>query len=199
MPYASSARALDVAALGRGEPLILDHLLGSPTAASIRRAVLQIEERGQLRPAGVGRGRDLHHDLRSDLDAWIDPSSADPRFEPLLTTFERLRARLCREAYLGLRRFEVQAAVYRPGTGYVRHRDTFHGGPSRRVTAIYYANPRWEPEHGGHLQCWSGSGVQLVEPVADRLVVFLSERLEHEVHRVRQGRRVAVTAWYWGP
>ena len=111
-----------------GEPLVLDDLLGAPAADGIRAAVLEAEVQGRLHPAGLGRTRARQEELRSDLHGWIDPDDADPRLAPLLGFFAELRVRLSREAFLGLRRFEVQAAVYHEGCGYVRHADAFRAG-----------------------------------------------------------------------
>jgi SM-20-related protein len=187
-----------ITALGEGEPVVLDGVLGPRLAAQVRVAVLAARARGELRPAGLGRDRTRREQLRSDLIGWIDPTSADPRLAPLLEQFACLQDQLNRDAWLGLRRFEVQLAAYDEGPGYVRHADAFRGGGTRRLTAIYYANLGWSTDDGGALRCWPPSGPRVVEPVEDRMVVFLSERLEHEVAPVRRGPRVAVTAWYWG-
>lgn len=188
-----------IPALGDGEPVVLDGVLGAELAAQVRAAVLDARARSELRPAGLGRDRQRRERMRSDLIGWIEPSAADPRLGPLLERFARLQDQLNRDAWLGLRRFEVQLAVYDDGPGYVRHADAFQGGGTRRLTAIYYANPGWIRENGGELRCWPPSGMRVIEPVDDRMVVFLSERLEHEVTPVHRGERVAVTAWYWGP
>jgi SM-20-related protein len=95
---------------------------------------------------------------------------------------------------------EVQIARY-PGGGaaYDRHRDAFAAPPGarpgRRVTAIYYANPAWTPEAGGLLRLHGNAGPVDVAPILDRLLVFLSERVEHEVLPAH-APRCAVTAWY---
>ena len=118
----------------------------------------------------------------------------------LWAVFLALRDSLNRSAYLGLDRMEVQVARY-PGGGaaYRRHRDAFPappgGRPNRRVTAIYYANPAWDPAGGGALRLHVGDGPVDVEPVLDRLLVFQSERVEHEVLPARVPR-CAVTAWF---
>jgi SM-20-related protein len=62
------------------------------------------------------------------------------------------------------------------------------------VTAIYYANPAWRPEDGGLLRLHLDGATHDVAPVLDRLLVFLSERVEHEVLPAEAPRR-AVTAW----
>lgn len=135
-----------------------------------------------LTPAAVGREREPG--VRGDELAWLDD---DGRFEALRQELN--------QAWLGLDRFELQAARYRPGAGYPRHRDAFRGGPSRRVTAIWYLNPGWSG--GGELRLHLDPPRD-IEPLDDRLVVFLSEKLEHEVLPAAS-ERWAVTAWYYGP
>jgi SM-20-related protein len=66
------------------------------------------------------------------------------------------------------------------------------------VTAIYYANPGWRPGDGGTLRLHLDEGSIDVAPELDRLIVFRSERVEHEVLPAQAPRR-AVTAWYRGP
>src|SRR5262249_34925648 len=134
-----------------------------------------------LRAAAVGRER--HAGVRGDDIAWLDDDGR----------FEALRLALNREAWLGLDRFELQAARYQAGAAYPRHRDAFRGGPSRRITAIWYLNSEWSG--GGELRLHLPEGPLDLAPLFDRLVVFLSEELEHEVLPAT-AERWAVTAWY---
>ena len=157
--------------------------------------------RGELRPAGLGRERARRERLRSDLVGWIDPAAADPRLGPLLASFARLQDQLDREAWLGLRRLEVQLAAYDEGAGYVRH-GCVRGRRHPAAHRDRLRQPRLEPRGRRRAAVLAGLGCaplpRVVEPVADRIVVFLSERLEDEVASVHRGPRVAVTAWYWG-
>src|SRR5207237_9847174 len=105
-----------------------------------REAVLAMRERLRalaLQPAAVGRER--QSGVRGDHITWIDD---DGRFEALRLDLN--------EAWLGLQRFDLQAARYQAGAAYPRHRDAFRGGPSRRVTAIWYLNDEWST--GGELR-----------------------------------------------
>ena len=76
------------------------------------------------------------------------------------------------------------------------------------MTAIYYANPGWRPENGGALRLHAhgtdgtdaadaatDAGAVDLAPLLDRLLVFLSERVEHEVLPTKTPRW-AVTAWF---
>src|SRR5262249_17455392 len=136
-----------------------------------------------LRPASVGRERQAG--VRGDELAWLDD---DGRFEGLRLDLN--------EAWLGLARLELQVARYQIGAAYPRHLDAFRGGLSRRVTAIWYLNPDWSG--GGELRLHLDEGPRDIAPINDRLVVFLSEKLEHEVLPAAS-ERWAVTAWYYGP
>ena len=89
-------------------------------------------------------------------------------------------------------------AVY-PGGGarYVKHRDALPYKAGRKLTLIYYLNTNWRPGHGGELHIWPNDHEStmpvLVEPVADRLVIFVSS-LEHEVLPAWHPR-YALTTW----
>ena len=150
-------------------------------------------ERLSMRPAEMVGAKDEAQ--RGDRIAWLDPESAPPALAALCERLEALRAAIARDAWLPTTHAEIQAAHY-PGGGarYVRHRDAPEKQNRRRVTAIVYLNPGWTPADGGQLRI----GEHDLEPIAGRLVVFLSERVEHEVLPAH-APRYAVTAWCYGP
>ena len=101
-----------------------------------------------------------------------------------------------------------QLAMYPPGGRYVRHRDTKEGGSARRLTAIVYLNEGWEETRGGQLRLWVRTGATDgadtdsvheravdVLPTYGRLLLFLSEEMEHEVLPATH-RRLALTVWF---
>jgi SM-20-related protein len=188
----------EIVQLGEQGLFARDAFLGEPQARALAEAAERLFQEGAFAPAGVSRGADRRLDtaIRGDEICWLAPD----RFPDVYAAFDRLRLELNEGAYLGLGRFDVQLARYPgDGEGYRRHRDTFTGGPgSRRLTAIWYLNPGWRPEHGGVLRLHLPSGPLDVEPRLDRLVVFRSEQVEHEVLPAR-APRYAATAWYYGP
>ena len=190
----------ELATLSERGFVVRDGLLGVDPARALHRELDALARAGGLRPAGLSRGGSYRIDpgTRGDEIAWLDPAAAPPALGGLCARFEALHGALTREAWLGLGRFDLQLARF-PGGGarYRRHRDAFPGRSNRRVTAIYYVNPDWRPEHGGLLRLHLAEGSADVEPILDRLVVFLSERLEHEVLPVF-APRLAVTAWFYG-
>jgi SM-20-related protein len=189
----------EIAALGTRGFFVRDAFLGPERAASIYEAARACVEAGTLRPAGIRRGADRTEDthVRGDFITWVQPEPGTA-LGALWKAFEELGQALSAGAYLGLGHFDLQLAHY-PGGGarYVRHRDAFPGQSNRRVTAIYYANPPWRPEHGGLLRLYPEGAPLDIAPTLDRLVVFLSEQLEHEVLPAH-APRLALTAWFYG-
>jgi SM-20-related protein len=189
----------EIEALGRVGFFTRDAFLGEERARAIHADAQARVEAGALRPAGIRRGADRTEDtaVRGDFITWVLPESGTA-LGALQRSFTELGEALSAGAWLGLGRFDLQLAWYPGGgEGYVRHRDAFPGQSNRRVTAIYYANPGWQPAHGGMLRLYLEEGTRDVAPGLDRLVVFLSERLEHEVLPAH-APRLALTAWYYG-
>ncbi|MDC0710250.1 2OG-Fe(II) oxygenase [Stigmatella sp. ncwal1] len=189
----------DIEALGTQGFFIRTACLGEQQARAVHAEAQARAATGALRPAGIRRGADRSEDaaVRGDFIAWLSPEPGSA-LGGLWEAFASLGEALSAGAYLGLGRFDVQLAHY-PGGGtrYVRHRDAFPGQSNRRLTAIYYANPDWKPEQGGQLRLYLEAGTLEVAPALDTLVVFLSERLEHEVLPTH-APRLALTAWYYG-
>jgi SM-20-related protein len=190
--------APDLRRLGAGELLVFDGALGPERARELAERLTA--SRDGLAEAGVGRGgeRVLDRGVRGDLTRWLERASAGPE-APLFALFDGLERDLRERAWLGVRATEVQLALY-PGGGerYAAHRDAFAAGGRRRATAIYYLNAAWRPGDGGELRAHTPAGTLTVEPLLDRLVLYLSERVEHEVLPVH-APRWAVTAWFLGP
>jgi SM-20-related protein len=192
----------EIHALGERGWVLRDGVLGCPAAIEIQDHVEALAAAGRLRPAGLSRGAGYRVDraVRGDAILWVEPTAVPPELAGLWSVFIALRDTLNHRAYLGLDRMEVQVARY-PGDGaaYDRHWDAFQALPggrqSRRVTAIYYANSAWSPEAGGLLRLHGSAGPIDVAPMLDRLLVFLSERVEHEVLAAR-APRCAITAWF---
>lgn len=185
--------------LGDGGALVFDGVLGHATASNTFRQIVELAHDGALRNAGVGRMGSHRHDetIRQDLIAWVD-AETEERFEPITALFEAVRKAANDYCWMGVKRFDTQIAMY-PGDGaqYDRHRDAFFGQSSRVLTAIYYPNVGWEPAHGGQLRVFFASdAVEEIDPIGDRLVVFLSEILDHQVLPVFSAR-AALTAWYY--
>ena len=166
---------------------------------------------GRLRVAGMGGAlRWEQRASRGDRMLWVPGGAANTTarggLRTLLDGFEALRAQLAAAMpELGLtQRTSVQIACY-PGSGerYVRHFDAIRGrddhGEQRRITALYYTNHAWCEAHGGALRLIAGGSGEHVDvaPLLDRLAIFRSEIVEHEVLPTF-APRYAVTCWMYG-
>ena len=177
-----------------------DNFLGPQLAGQIRSEALRLVKAGSLRPAGIGREGKMDTSIRGDHLCWMEKSQAGFGVRSLMQQFEKLQQSINREFYLGLNRYEMQLALYPNGSGgYKKHLDAFKGRNerNRRLTAIYYLNPRWRHGDGGELAIYMDDSQLNLEPVADRLVVFFAEQLEHAVLPT-ESERLALTAWFHG-
>ena len=188
-----------VVVLGEDRALLLDGLLGPEVAMAVREEALAALAAGDLRPAGIGREAARVEAIRGDFITWLDPSALvdHPALGSVAQLFASVMETLAELAWLGARELEMQLAVYPAGGGYQRHRDNPHGRSRRRMTVIYYAND-WRPGDGGELEIREPDGARLIEPIADRLVLF-RPHLEHAVRPVLAGPRVAISGWLAAP
>ncbi|MCF7200523.1 2OG-Fe(II) oxygenase [Pseudomonas oligotrophica] len=155
------------------------------------------EAAGALVPAAVGRGdaQAVHEGIRGDHILWLEAGQS-PASDLYLQLMDGLRQQLNRELYLGLEEFECHFAVYPPGAFYKTHLDRFRDDDSRCVTAVFYLNPDWQPDHGGALRMYLGDGrSQDIAPQAGTLVVFMSGDFPHEVLPTTVDR-LSVTGWF---
>lgn len=180
----------EVVHLGTRGFFVRDGFLGPTLARAVRDQAASMP----LRPAGIRRSHTVDEQVRSDELCWLTGDEAQGPMLEAVACFEALMKSVNEAAWLGLRSFDLQLAHYAPGAKYVRHLDAFPGQDNRRLTAIVYLNEGWVPAHGGQLELCVEPKV-FVEPVIDRLVVFRSELIEHEVHEARADRW-ALTAWF---
>jgi SM-20-related protein len=155
------------------------------------------EAEGAMVPAAVGRGEGqlVHEGIRGDHILWLEPGQSAAS-DLYLQLMDGLRQQLNRELYLGLEEFECHFAVYPPGAFYKTHLDRFRDDDSRCVTAVFYLNPDWQPEHGGALRLYLGEAAsQDVAPLAGTLAVFMSGDFPHEVLPTAADR-LSVTGWF---
>lgn len=196
-PLAALADPVLIQALGAGRALILDDMLGAAAAGRIRKAALELDALGELRPAGVGREGTRAPAIRGDRIAWLDPVTPPEGLRPAVELLAATMAILNETAYVGATTLECQLAIYGAGDAYERHRDALRGTTVRRITAVYYAND-WREGHGGELELFDEHDfrARVVAPVADRLVLFRSDLTAHAVRPVVEGPRVAISGFF---
>ena len=152
---------------------------------------------GDMQRAGIGRGDEQEQNtaIRKDRIHWLSSDSAAPA--SWLPAMEALRLHLNRRLFLGLFSYESHIAHYSTGDFYKKHLDAFRGEANRILSTVYYLNPDWLPENGGELAIFDEQDqlLQMVAPVANRLVIFLSEEFPHEVRPARADR-YSIAGWF---
>lgn len=88
------------------------------------------------------------------------------------------------------------------GSEYLTHYDNSGGDDLRKVTALYYLNPDWQPEHKGEFRLYGplpDAAPTDIAPIGDRLLVFWSDDLIHGVLpnlcATHKDHRYALTVW----
>jgi SM-20-related protein len=187
-----SSIAMDLATRGWS---CRDAFLPAGLIARLRAEAQQRAADGELRAAGIGTGHALHPEIRGDETCWLDAPFSSSAAE-LIERLEELRREMNAELQLGLFDLELHFARYRPGAAYARHLDRFAGSTRRVLSLVLYLNPEWRAEDGGALRLYPGSEETIgFSPQAGRLVLFLSERFEHEVMRSAR-ERLSITGWF---
>jgi len=183
---------------------ILDGFCGKERALLMRKEVMALEAQGAFAKAKIGRGaqKKAMHEIRSDSICWLLPRALDDDFEKtpyIAQHFPRrlrtLKRCLSRRLFMSLSKIECMATLYLPGSFYRPHIDRFEGSHARVVSFVYFLNPDWVEKDGGALRLNLEEKPLILEPHLDRLVLFESEGLEHEVLKTRVERR-ALTGWF---
>jgi SM-20-related protein len=174
----------------RDEFLVPSQIRSLLNCAQLRR------ERGDFDAARIGGHRSVQRrkEIRGDSTCWITPPLL-PAEHALLEELEHLRLILNREAMLGLFELELHYAWYPPGAGYARHVDQPQGRAQRQVSLVLYLNEGWTPAAGGELRIFDAAGHRDIEPIAGRLVCFLTPGREHAVLPTQRDR-LSVSGWF---
>ncbi len=176
---------------------IRDRFVSAADVRALRECARAREARGEFAPARVGgQGRELRHEhIRGDFTCWLREPLL-PSERSLLGRMESLRAQLNREAFLGLFELELHYARYPAGAAYSRHVDQPVGSTQRTLSVVLYLNPGWQAADGGVLRVHHANDAFVdIEPLAGRLVFFLTAGCEHEVLQARR-ERMSISGWF---
>ena len=156
----------------------------------------------QTAGTGTGTRHALRPQVRGDVTLWLEPPGRNQPQRQALERFETLRLMLNCELQLGLLDFECHFALYRPGAGYRRPLDRlagdvgFTGHGVRALSCVLYLNEHWTALDGGQLRLYPSDAATLdVVPEGGTLVVFFSDRFEHEVLPARRAR-LSLAGWF---
>lgn len=175
--------------------IVIPNFLKANQILQLREQALSHYVAGEFKQASIGQGntKTIQTEIRRDAVLWLEEHTTGVAGE-FLAWLTELRTELNRELFLSLVEAELHFALYPAGGFYRKHIDNFRGSSARLVTVILYLNPDWQPEQGGQLKMYLDNKTLEVAPKAGTLVLFLSERFEHEVLPTEQ-ERLSLTGW----
>jgi len=185
------------AGLGADGISVQDRFLAPPRIRALVDCAELRRARGEFAAARIGNGRSVQRReaIRGDSTCWIAPPLL-PAERTLLQRLEGLRLDLNEQYLLGLFELELHYAWYPPGAGYARHLDQPHGRGQRRVSLVLYLNEDWTPAAGGELRIFDADDRHRdIQPIAGRLVCFLTPGREHAVLPT-QRERLSISGWF---
>lgn len=151
-----------------------------------------------LQDARIGYQNTLQDNktIRGDQTVWLEPEMGAPIVH-YLDKMENLRQELNCQLFLGLRDFETHFCRYPNGGFYKKHVDNFRGQGRRRITTVLYMNESWQQGDGGEIVMYDIQDNELftLEPLAGRMVFFMSEDFPHEVLPTQQ-KRESIAGWF---
>ncbi|SKA69390.1 SM-20-related protein [Thiothrix eikelboomii] len=175
--------------------VVIPEFLKAEQVLQLRTQALSQYAAGRFKPAAVGQGsrQAVHADIRRDAVLWLEDHETGVASE-FLNWLADLRLALNQALFLGLVETELHFAVYPSGGFYRKHIDNFRGSSARLITVILYLNQAWQPQEGGELRLYLDDRTLDIAPEPGKLVLFLSERFEHEVLPTQQ-ERLSLTGW----
>ena len=152
----------------------------------------------EYQSAGIGRSIKLHVNarIRQDEISWIDDTSPAGIAWNFWST--SLQVFLNTQLYLGLFSFESHFSHYSSGGFYQKHQDAFVGQGNRILSLVTYLNKNWSNSDAGELVLFTGDDGNTpitVAPEFGTLVVFLSEKIPHEV-MMTNCDRFSIAGWF---
>jgi SM-20-related protein len=175
--------------------VVIDDALDSTLCDEL---LLVAKDDRDYKKAGISKNTKYHIDntRRSDKIRWLDKdgTTAESRF---LDFAKELQEYINKTLYMGLSYYESHFAVYKEGDFYEKHLDSFKNSKNRVVTTVYYLNNNWDENNGGELVIYdeNGAKIELLTPISNRLVVFLSEKFPHEVLKANKQRH-SIAGWF---
>jgi SM-20-related protein len=173
---------------------VLHRLLPEEATRALASECASMHAARRMTPARISGDHALSA-LRGDHTRWFEMDALSAAKSSFIDAMEALRDSLNRSLMLGLFETEAHYAVFGPGAAYARHLDRLRHSDARVVSAVYYLNETWDREDGGALRLYlDGGRVHDVLPHAGTLVLFLSDRFEHEVLPAQRDR-MSIACW----
>lgn len=180
--------------LADSDYLVIDNFIKNDQLLAVNDLFNVLIAQDELKKAGIGSiDFQIVNEVRGDFIHWIDETQAAQLsffFDKISTISEQLN----RYCYLGIKSHEFHFALYPKGSFYEKHLDQFQERTNRMISVVFYLNENWQEGDGGELKIYKASGDIIVPPLANRLVLFKSDLIEHEVLKTTTSRK-SITGW----
>ena len=180
---------------------IIEDFFTAEEVQILRTSLLEKYEQDAFKKAAIGNrlNENIIKSVRGDVILWIDETKANIAESLFFDKINNLIKYLNRTCFMGILQKEFHYALYPSGTFYKRHIDTFQNDDRRKLSFVCYLNEEdWQIENGGELVLYlneQGKEVEkLIYPYPGRVVIFESQRIEHEVRTVKT-QRLSITGW----
>jgi len=180
--------------LAENDFIVIDNFLAKTELDQIQALFQELIDKDDLKKAGIGSfDHQIVNEVRGDFIHWIDEKE-DHKLDFFFERTNELVELLNRYCYLGIKSQEFHFALYPSGSYYEKHLDQFHEQKNRMISVIFYLNENWQNTDGGELKIYQSTGDIAIAPIANRLVLFKSDVIEHEV-LVTKVPRKSITGW----
>ncbi|ETN94748.1 SM-20-related protein [Zhouia amylolytica] len=181
---------------------VVDNFFSAEEVVSLRNSLLQKYEADRFKKSAIGNRTNemIEKEIRGDFILWMNENETNEAETTFFNKINNLVNYLNRTCFMGILHKEFHYALYPEGTFYQRHLDTFENDDRRVLSVVCYLNDQdWDNNNGGELVLYldeNGSEVEKrLYPLPGRVVIFESQRIEHEVMRVNSSERLSVTGW----
>ncbi|MEY2702055.1 MAG: hypothetical protein RLY43_688 [Bacteroidota bacterium] len=179
------------------EYVVVDHFFTSDEVNTLRKGLDDAFAATQFKKSAIGNKIDekIIEAVRGDYILWLDEAHQTASSAVFFSKVQDFVAYLNATCFLGISTKEFHYAVYPEGTFYKRHLDVFQNDKRRRLSLVCYLNDEnWLPEYGGALVIYKDNEAITIYPEKGRVVIFDSQKLEHEVMPVKR-ERFSITGW----
>lgn len=176
---------------------IIDNCLEAEDFLSLKKFFHQKQSSQKFHKAGIGTKNQHQYktEIRGDFTYWLNQDS-DVELSFIFEFLDQLKDILNYNFYLSLASYEFHLAHYPAGSFYKKHLDQFDQRNNRMITFLLYMNEDYQTQDAGQLKIYLNNGkTTLVEPIANRAVIFKSAELYHEVLPTNKGRN-SLTGWF---
>ncbi len=176
--------------------VVVDNFLPQEHYKTLRSFFLSKLEENDFNKAGIGMAGEaiVNKAIRGDYTYWLDQAK-DVELVYLFELLDSMKNDLNRFCYLSLSGYEFHLAHYPQGSFYKKHLDQFKERNNRIITFLLYLNEGWQKGDGGELKIHLENEEQIIEPLANRCILFKSDALPHEVLQTNVSR-YSLTGWF---